>query len=155
MQLILASLVFIFSMLYYLLMVQHRIYTDFMKIIIDRNSPLPYYYQVVRQVLSSVQSGDITGGAGLPSVRALAAELNINPNTVAKAYKTLEGMRVVHGAGRMGTFIADNASSHIEQMNTSDAKFELDELLESFDKRGMPPSEIRILLFDNIEKLRR
>ena len=126
----------------------------FMEIEIKISSPEPVYKQIVRQISEAVQTGGVKGGYSLPPVRQLAGDLMINSNTVAKAYKQLEQMRVVRGAGRAGTFVEENAAAHIAQNNSVSAKIELDGLLKSFVDRGIPGPEVRILLFDSIEKLR-
>lgn len=125
-----------------------------MDIEIDTKAILPVYEQIVRQIRNAVQSGDIKSGYSLPPVRQLAGDLMINPNTVAKAYKLLESQKVIRGAGRKGTFIEDNAGVHIERSNHVDARYELSQLVKSFEGRGMSVKEIRLMLFNHIEKLR-
>lgn len=125
-----------------------------MDIEINTSSPEPVYMQIIRQVCEGVRSRDLKDGYSLPPVRQLAADLMINPNTVAKAYKQLEQMRVVRGAGRAGTFIEENAADHIAKNNSASAKFELESLIKSFVDRGISAPEVRVLLFDSIEKFR-
>lgn len=125
-----------------------------MNIEIDTRARLPVYEQIVRQIRNAVQSGNIKSGYSLPPVRQLAGDLMINPNTVSKAYKLLESQKVIRGAGRKGTFIEDNAGVHIERANHVDARYELGQLVKSFEGRGLTVKEIRLLLFNHIEKLR-
>jgi GntR family transcriptional regulator len=69
---------------------------------IDPLSPEPIFEQVVFQVKSAVARGDLSSGDKLPSVRELAKDLAINPNTVARAYEALGSQGVIvrkHGAG--------------------------------------------------------
>lgn len=98
--------------------------------------------------------GTLAAGHSLPPVRQLASDLMINPNTVAKAYKQLEVARIVAGAGRKGTFVADHAKVSIEQNNSLDAKHELGALLSSFKGRGISADEISALLFEHINELK-
>ena len=124
-----------------------------MEIEIDTKSPEPVYAQIVRQIREAVQRGMLQAGHSLPPVRQLAGDLMINPNTVAKAYKQLEGERVIRGAGRQGTFVEENAKAQIELSNNQDAQHELDNLLRDLERRGMTRAQIKIILFDQIERL--
>lgn len=67
----------------------------------------PIYWQIVDQICKGVASGDLAPGTQLPSVRALADELIINPNTVARAYSDLvkEGILETHRG--KGVYVAD------------------------------------------------
>jgi GntR family transcriptional regulator len=67
----------------------------------------PIYVQVVGQISEAIARGDLTGGDKLPAVRKLAAELVINPNTVARAYSTLEQAGLVTTKTGSGTFVSD------------------------------------------------
>lgn len=69
----------------------------------------PIYEQIVSQVRRAVEAGDLGPGDGLPSVRSLAADLEINPNTVAKAYLLLERDGLVESRRRRGCFISQDA----------------------------------------------
>lgn len=72
---------------------------------VDAHAEEPPYAQVVRQVIDAVGEGRLAPGEKLPSVRALAAELGLAVNTVAKAYKELEAAAVVATRGRAGTVV--------------------------------------------------
>lgn len=72
----------------------------------DPNSPEPPFEQLRTQVARRAASGDLPAGTKLPTVRALAAELHLAVNTVARAYKELEVDGVVVTEGRRGTFVA-------------------------------------------------
>ena len=66
----------------------------------------PPYEQLRRQVVDGVASGALAPGTRMPTVRALAGELDLAVNTVAKAYRALESDHVIETRGRAGTFIA-------------------------------------------------
>lgn len=70
-------------------------------------SDRPIYRQVVEQVGEAIARGRLSVGDKLPAVRKLAAELVINPNTVARAYTTLEQQGLVVTKSGSGTFISD------------------------------------------------
>jgi DNA-binding transcriptional regulator YhcF (GntR family) len=73
---------------------------------IDPEASAPPFEQVRSQVVDAVASGRLAVGERLPTVRALAAELGLAVNTVAKAYRELEHDAVIETRGRSGTFIA-------------------------------------------------
>jgi DNA-binding transcriptional regulator YhcF (GntR family) len=74
-----------------------------MRITINVNAQAPVFAQLIDQIRSAVQSGELKPGAALPAIRQLAADLQINPNTVAKAYALLERDAVIETRGRAGT----------------------------------------------------
>jgi DNA-binding transcriptional regulator YhcF (GntR family) len=75
-------------------------------ITVDPASGVPPFEQVREQIRARADSGDLPPGFRLPPVRALADELHLAANTVARAYKELEALGVVETRGRAGTFVA-------------------------------------------------
>ena len=67
----------------------------------------PIYVQVVEQISEAIARGELSAGDKLPAVRKLAAELVINPNTVARAYGCLEQAGLVTTKTGSGTFVSD------------------------------------------------
>lgn len=80
-------------------------------IIIDETLAEPPYDQVKRQLAALVASGELAPGDKLPTVRRLAADLGLAPNTVARAYRELEAAGVLDTRGRAGTFVTGNETS--------------------------------------------
>ena len=76
---------------------------------VDPGSGTPPYDQVRSAIERAVAAGDLAPGARLPTVRALAANLGLAPNTVARAYRELEAAGLLDGQGRRGTFVAEQA----------------------------------------------
>ena len=76
-----------------------------MKLAIDPSAAAPPYEQLRAQVADAVRGGSLPVGARLPTVRGLAADLGLAPNTVARAYRLLEQTGVVRTRGRLGTFV--------------------------------------------------
>jgi GntR family transcriptional regulator len=81
-----------------------------MKIHISTNDGVPIYLQIVNQVKYLVAAGRLAAGEELPPIRALAEQLVVNPNTVARAYRELEGAGLVEKRRTAGTYVADNGS---------------------------------------------
>jgi GntR family transcriptional regulator len=74
---------------------------------IDFRSGLPIYAQIVNQVQAQVVGGVLTPGDQLPTVRALAEELRVNFNTVARAYRLLDEARIISTQQGRGTYITE------------------------------------------------
>jgi len=74
---------------------------------LDFRSGLPIYIQIVNQVQQRVVSGALKPGDQLPTVRALALELRVNFNTVARAYRLLDEARIISTQQGRGTYITE------------------------------------------------
>lgn len=72
---------------------------------IDINSSVAVYVQIENHVQFAISSGRLKAGDQLPSVRELSERLNVNPNTVAKAYRDLEVMGLLYTRRGMGVFV--------------------------------------------------
>jgi GntR family transcriptional regulator len=81
-----------------------------MHIHLTRQDGVPTYLQIVNQVKYLVASGRLKAGEELPPIRALAEQLVINPNTVARAYRELETAGVVAKRSTTGTYVSDASS---------------------------------------------
>lgn len=93
---------------------------------VDTRSRQPIYEQLCESIRRSILSGQIPPGSQLPSVRSLAGELAINPNTIQKAYAELERKGVISSLPGRGSFVPDS----IDGICTSERK----QLLERLEK---------------------
>ncbi len=82
---------------------------------LDFRSGLPIYIQIVNQIQQQVAGGTLEPGAQLPTVRALASELRINFNTVARAYRLLDDAGVISTQQGRGTFVQVKPPPEVEQ----------------------------------------
>jgi GntR family transcriptional regulator len=73
---------------------------------LDLHSGVPVYRQIIDQVVGGIAAGALVGGDQLPTVRQLAVDLSINPNTVIRAYRELEIRGVLETQQGTGTFIS-------------------------------------------------
>src|SRR4029078_11468621 len=73
---------------------------------LDLHSGVPVYRQIIDQVVGSIAASALTGGDQLPTVRQLAVDVAINPNTVIRAYRELEIRGVLETQQGTGTFIS-------------------------------------------------
>ncbi len=122
-----------------------------MDIIINTTDSVPVYSQLINQIKKAVAGGILNPSDALPSVRQLANDLNLNHNTVAKAYKHLIRDSVIVSKGYRGTFIhADakvNCNSDLNAIVTS----KLTDTIKNLRDTGATDSEIRIA-FSNVMK---
>lgn len=81
--------------------------------ILDPEAAVPPYEQLRSAVAGQVAAGTLPAGTRLPTVRALAADLGLAANTVAKAYRALESDGVIETRGRAGTFVASAALAEL------------------------------------------
>ncbi|WP_293782330.1 GntR family transcriptional regulator [uncultured Aeromicrobium sp.] len=73
---------------------------------IDADASAPPFEQLRQQIAAAVAAGDLAPGERLPTVRALATEMGLAVNTVARAYRELESMGVIRTEGRRGSFVS-------------------------------------------------
>lgn len=78
---------------------------------IDPYSRSPIYEQVIHRISELIMVGDLKNGDKLPSVRTLAKDLGVNPNTVQKAYAELERRRIIYTVSGKGNFVGSATSS--------------------------------------------
>ena len=78
-----------------------------MQILIDNTSNRPVYQQIIDQIKRDIAMGRLIKDEKLPTVRQLAKQLAINPNTIAKAYRQLESEGIINTKPGSGAFIAN------------------------------------------------
>ena len=78
-----------------------------MEISIDQKSGVPLYRQIIESVNFAIARGDLAPGDRLPTVRRLAVDLEVNPNTVVRAYREMEIQGVLDTQQGSGTFVTD------------------------------------------------
>lgn len=100
---------------------------------------VPIYIQIMDQIRRSVAGGILAPGEQLPSVRELALQLAINPNTISKAYQELEHEGVVYTLRGRGTFVSGQASALSESDRLKRLNESVDKLLvEAYHLRCTP-----------------
>lgn len=86
---------------------------------VDPHSGIPIYVQLKEQIKKAVATGLLTEGQQMPSVRELALQLTINPNTVAKVYQELERDGILQTVRGLGSFVAERGKDFGPQQQTS------------------------------------
>src|SRR5689334_2860450 len=112
-----------------------------MQITVDERSPEPVFSQLITQIREAVRSGQLKAGAPLPAIRQLAVDLQINPNTVAKAYRLLERDAVIE-TGPRGSFVHREGRKHSKIDRGAQAVSALAQLIAALRDKGLTDSEI-------------
>ena len=102
-----------------------------MRVTLDRSSPEPLWEQLSTVIAERIRRGSLAPGTRLPPVRALAGDLELAPNTVAKAYRALEDQGLIVGRGRRGTFVTDRLPKRL-----TGRELRLGEAADAFVRRG-------------------
>jgi GntR family transcriptional regulator len=122
---------------------------------IDAHNGLAVYDQIVRQVKFAVADGALTAGELVPSVRELARELAINPNTVARAYRQLQDDGVIESVRGTGLAVADGARRQCQSERTKLIRARLRLVLEEAALSGLDQQEIEQLVRTESASIRR
>jgi GntR family transcriptional regulator len=113
---------------------------------IDPSNGLAIYDQIVRQVKFAVAAGALSAGELAPSVRELARDLTINPNTVARAYQQLQADRVLAPVRGTGLAVAEGAPSRCRKERVQLIRDRLRQTLAEATQSGLTSQEIRSLI---------
>ena len=109
---------------------------------IDNQSRQAVYEQIVEQVERYVLTGLLKGGDKLPSVRGLSMELNVNPNTVQRAYTELERDHVIVTAPGRGAFVSDQGALKLRERRREMALTDLKALVAELKLSGLEKAEL-------------
>ena len=113
---------------------------------IDPRSPTPLYAQIADRIRLAVASGELRRGDGLPSVRALAGQLRVNPATIVQAYRDLERDRIVEMRQGSGTYVADVALETRTKERSNAAQRFVRQMLTEAARQGLSPADLRLAL---------
>lgn len=105
-------------------------------LVIDTSSAVPPFEQLRIQLLEQIEGGELPVGTQLPTVRRLAADLGLAPNTVARTYRELEQAGWVRTAGRRGTVVAEPTVDAGE-----DARRSVSDFVQRMRALGLNPTE--------------
>jgi GntR family transcriptional regulator len=118
---------------------------------LDARSGVATYLQIVQQVKEALRLGVLDVGDQLPTVREVVADLAINPNTVAKAYRDLEREGLVVARPGRGTFIADTLAAPSLQHHEA-LRRELERWLAAAVQAGLDEDSIRALISNTLRE---
>ena len=118
---------------------------------IDLQSRVPLYEQLQEQIIRLSMLGILDENQQLPSVRALAREVGVNPNTVAKAYQQLEQQGIIYTVSGRGSFVSPGVLS-LQSLRQA----ALQEVLDAVDKalsRGVSPQQLLDAIRQQLDSL--
>ena len=113
---------------------------------IDFQNGLPIYEQVVRQVKFAIAGQDFKEGELVPSVREIARELAINPNTVARAFRQLQTDGVLEPVRGTGLAVASGAAERCRKERVELIRARLTQVLSEAVQSRLDPDELRTIV---------
>jgi len=120
---------------------------------VNPSSGVPIYVQIETQVKNAISAGALKRGQALPSVRKLASELGINPNTVARAYLELERNGVIATVPGGGTYVAENVPRLLKSEKLRRLQPYARQLAVEGVQLGLTDEEILGMLQEELERL--
>ena len=119
---------------------------------LDFRSGLPIYTQIVEQVQSQLANGILKPGDQLPTVRALASDLRINFNTVARAYRMLDEARIISTQQGRGTYITEIPPPKVSEKLRRESLIPLtDRFINEADRLGFSERDISQMVRDRLK----
>jgi GntR family transcriptional regulator len=116
-----------------------------MQLQLDMQSRAPIYAQIVEQVKDLVAGGVLRPGDQLPTVRELAAELRVNFNTIARAYRLLHDERIISTQQGRGTYVLEqppNSSGESARLRDARLRELVQRWLDDAERAGFTPAEV-------------
>jgi len=120
---------------------------------VNPSSGVPIYVQIETQVKNAIAAGALKRDQALPSVRKLASDLGINPNTVARAYQELERNGVIATVPGDGTYVAENVPRLLKSEKLRRLQPYAKQLAVEGVQLGLTDEEILSILHEELEKL--
>jgi len=117
-----------------------------MKVVISNASPDPIYEQIAGQIRAQILSGALSEGDLLPSIRALARDLQISVITTKRAYEELEREGFLHTVGGKGTFVAGQSSEFLREKKMKAVEEKLAEAVDQARTLGIDAEHLHEML---------
>jgi GntR family transcriptional regulator len=112
---------------------------------VETKSFIPIYEQIKNEIKNRISQGIFKANEPLPSIRELATQLLINPNTVARAYRELEQEGFIYTRKGKGCYVSDNSSSLVKEESAKILNQVFDRTIEEAKKLNFDPEEIKKL----------
>ncbi|MEW6709384.1 MAG: GntR family transcriptional regulator [Candidatus Riflebacteria bacterium] len=122
---------------------------------INESSPIPIYLQIVEEVRRMILSRTLETDDRLPSIRQIAGDLKVNPNTVAKAFQELETLNLIYFKRGQGAFVASIAREDQKMQIIEDLNTKLTEIVKLAVEMGLKPAEISNIFKNVLETVTR
>lgn len=113
-----------------------------MKIIIKPQGTSAIYEQIVNQMKNAIITGELSAGEALPSIRALAASLEVSVITTKRAYEELEKESLIRSVPGKGFYVCEYNQNYLKEKRYIDLEKRLEEILEDCKKAGMQKKDV-------------
>lgn len=113
---------------------------------VDESRGIPIYQQIVEGFKYDVLAGTYGPDARLPSIRDLAIELKVNPNTIAKAFQDLEGQGIIYQKRGLGAFVSPQSREDRMKQAKRELTQHLQHIIELARQFGISSDELKTLL---------
>lgn len=113
-----------------------------MKIIIKSQGTLAIYEQIVNQMKNLIVTGELSAGEALPSIRTLAAELEVSVITTKRAYEELEKEKLIRSVPGKGFYVCEYNKDYLKEKQYIALEQRMTELITDCKKAGMPKKDI-------------
>ncbi len=120
---------------------------------IDPNSHVPIYLQIADGVRAAVAAGLYRPGEALPSLRAMAIQAHVNPNTVQRAYDELEREGLIYCQRGRGLFVAEQGTASAQSVAGDGVRRALEEAIRAGQTAGMSAKEVRQLFTSALQHM--
>jgi GntR family transcriptional regulator len=110
---------------------------------IDPSGHVPIYLQIADAVRAAVAAGVYRPGEVLPSLRAMAVEIHVNPNTVQRAYDALEREGLVYSQRGRGLFVAEQGTASAQSLAGDGLRRAFEEAIQAGQRAGMSAQQVR------------
>lgn len=122
---------------------------------VDPTSHVPIYEQIVTQVAYEVAAGKLAVDEPIPSVRQMAADILINPNTIARAYRELQQMQVLEQRRGLGMFVTKQAPKLCKALRADRVRTRLRDILNEAVDSALDVNEIEKIVQQELKKVSR
>lgn len=115
--------------------------------LVNPKSKQPIYEQLVEQLRRQLMLGGLEAGTAMPSVRQLATELGINPNTIQRAYRRMEEEGMIVSVPGRGSFVSDDLASMLNKQRTEQLE-KTRQMILACREAGVPKDDVAKLVKD-------
>ncbi len=113
-----------------------------MKIIIKPQGTSAIYEQIINQMKNAIITGEVVAGEALPSIRALAAELEVSVITTKRAYEDLEKEKLIRSVPGKGFYVCEYNQDYLKEKRYIDLEKRIEELVEDCKRAGMSKQDV-------------
>ncbi|MBQ7066321.1 MAG: GntR family transcriptional regulator [Lachnospiraceae bacterium] len=114
-----------------------------MKIVIRTQGTMAIYEQIVNQLKNEIVTGNLTAGEALPSIRALASELEVSVITTKRAYEELEKEGLIRSVAGKGFYVCEYNKTYLKEKQIMMLEKRLTEVLSDCKKAGLSKEDIK------------